>query len=479
MMDPQSNYQNLQQPLGYDAQGQQQAAVQYTPPTQGVPLYADLKNPDLNNKFISQGYKDAWAAIAFAVQILATVIWAIVSIATSNKSTTVSTPAGPATVTTNTNLGETIAGYTAGATAAAAFLCALSLCLMRFMPNTYIWIANGLCVLVYAAGAIYALTQKVIAYAVCWALCAAAHALWLFFVRRRIPFAGVLLKNAVGCIMRYYGTIICSFTSLIILIVYVVLFVLMTYPTFMGMTYGTTSKGVVYAALFLFLLMFNWSTQVITNVVHVTTSGTVATWYFVGEQSMPSNPTMASLKRAMTTSFGSICFGSLIIALLKTIHYFVRSAARRGGLAALVFVVLLRVIERLIEYFNIYAFTHVAIYGSSYIEAAKQTWEMIKKCGVAAVFNDNLVFPVMSLTALINSLGLGFIFGFAASSGAVGIIAFLVTYVIHIVVLRCVYSAIVTIFVCFAECPDVLIRSNPEFNVAIQAAHALAQTSAC
>ena len=54
--------------------------------------------------------------------------------------------------------------------------------------------------------------------------------------------------------------------------------------------------------------------QVIRNVVHCTTAGTVASWWFI--QSAPS-PTLGALKRSLTTSFGSICLGSLIVAILQ------------------------------------------------------------------------------------------------------------------------------------------------------------------
>jgi hypothetical protein len=47
--------------------------------------------------------------------------------------------------------------------------------------------------------------------------------------------------------------------------------------------------------------------QVIQNVVHVTTSGVVATWYFRAN-AMPTSPSLQSFKRATSTSFGSIWY---------------------------------------------------------------------------------------------------------------------------------------------------------------------------
>lgn len=45
-------------------------------------------------------------------------------------------------------------------------------------------------------------------------------------------------------------------------------------------------------------------------------------------------------------------------------------------------------IEDLVEYFNQYAFTQVAIYGKDYCTAAKATWELVKTKGVDAIIND-------------------------------------------------------------------------------------------
>ena len=55
----------------------------------------------------------------------------------------------------------------------------------------------------------------------------------------------------------------------------------------------------------------NFFFSVAKNVVHVTTSGLYATWYFLSS-ALPSNPTTKAFKRAITTSFGSLCLGSLL-----------------------------------------------------------------------------------------------------------------------------------------------------------------------
>lgn len=66
---------------------------------------------------------------------------------------------------------------------------------------------------------------------------------------------------------------------------------------------------------------------VIGNVVHVTTAGTVGTWWFVPEEANGccSQAVRESYVRSLTTSFGSICLGSLIVAIIQALRETVRS----------------------------------------------------------------------------------------------------------------------------------------------------------
>lgn len=63
-------------------------------------------------------------------------------------------------------------------------------------------------------------------------------------------------------------------------------------------------------------LSFYWLSQVLTNIVHVTVSGIFATHYFKPDS---KSPTLPCLKLACTSSFGTICFGGLIYAIIQTI----------------------------------------------------------------------------------------------------------------------------------------------------------------
>lgn len=90
------------------------------------------------------------------------------------------------------------------------------------------------------------------------------------------------------------------------------------------------------------------------------------TYYFLGVSTetrveVPvKNPTLGAAKRASTTSFGSICFGSLLIAIIQTLNLLVNQAryeAQREGSMFQVFVLcclqcILQIFGDLLEYFN-------------------------------------------------------------------------------------------------------------------------------
>lgn len=138
---------------------------------------------------------------------------------------------------------------------------------------------------------------------------------------------------------------------------------------------------------------------VIKGWVHTCIAGVQATWYFLYPHATPSSPVFGAVKRASTTSFGSICFGSFLVALIRTIRYFLNIAQQQArnsnnvaAECALCLVdCILGCLESLINYINQYAFAICAIYGKSFIPAAQQAWGLMKSRGFDAVINDSSV----------------------------------------------------------------------------------------
>merc|ERR1711924_309387 len=150
----------------------------------------------------------------------------------------------------------------------------------------------------------------------------------------------------------------------------------------------------------IFALAFGcfWASQVVRNVVHMSIAGVAATWYFLTARdgSGPPAPMGRSLKRALTSSFGSVCFGSLLVAFIQTLRFMVRS--QDDGFCAMCVDCCLSCIESILAFMNKYAFTYIAIYGGNFCDGGQAAWNLIKERGFDLIINDDLTETVF-LTA--------------------------------------------------------------------------------
>ena len=101
----------------------------------------------------------------------------------------------------------------------------------------------------------------------------------------------------------------------------------------------------------------------------------------------------------MTYSFGSIAFGSLIVAFLDMLRAalsLARSEAASqgdmlGAACACVAQCCVGCVQWMVEFFNRYAYIDIALFGRSYVQSAKETWRLFKDRGIDALINDCLV----------------------------------------------------------------------------------------
>ena len=116
------------------------------------------------------------------------------------------------------------------------------------------------------------------------------------------------------------------------------------------------------------LLSLYWTSTVLLNTVQTTIAGIVATWCFVADEANQccSPAVSTSLVRSLTYSFGSICFGSLLQAVVSVLRFVVENARTRhdeggdqdlcGSLCYCVLECLVRCLDEVLEYFNHWAY---------------------------------------------------------------------------------------------------------------------------
>ncbi|KAL3898090.1 MAG: hypothetical protein SGCHY_002969 [Lobulomycetales sp.] len=469
--------------------------MQYTyPPPNSTDPFTTAEGEKFKEK---SKYNDIWAAILFALVVVAFGICAFFGVDTAREELENNNDASTRTIpVSNTDL----AGLVLVAIGGGFVLSIIYFMLMKKFAGTMIKIQAVLFLLAMAAYcAFFFLTGSFIG-GIIIAVITIIYAVFLYSWRKRIPFAKVLLKNVLSVITQYPSTI---FAGIIGTLLETAVGALFLFTAFGWITRFTDSETSVVDArgrrtssynsslygVFVFLLFaFYWMTQVIKTTVHVTVSGLFASYYF---QSQPtgdgkhkitiSNPTAKAAKRALTTSFGSVCYGSLIVAILQTIRALIRMAANQaaadgnliGYFCAMCAGCILGLIENLVRYFNVYAYTQVAIYGKDYCSAAKATWALVKRRGVDAIINDNLI----GIVILMGSVFIGLICGgisygyYVASSipkdnAVIPIVIVVLSALIgaaeFAILGEVIESGVATTFVCLCEDPAVLRESKPE-----------------
>ena len=230
---------------------------------------------------------------------------------------------------------------------------------------------------------------------------------YAYFVWGRIPFAAANLNTALSAVKSNMG---------LAGIAYFFLFVAFGWSVWWSVAAGGAMNGMGSGIVFLFLVSYYWTHQVIQNTVHVTVAGVIGTWWFIpDEASSCCSPALKdSFVRATTYSFGSICFGSLLVALvqaLRTLQHMLRENDDFNFLVCIIDCIL-ACIESIIEYLNTWAYVYVGLYGYSYLDAGRNVITLFQNKGWTTLITDDLAQNVLFMM----SVGIGLV------SGLVGLI---------------------------------------------------------
>ncbi|KAF9127768.1 putative choline transporter, neither null mutation nor overexpression affects choline transport [Mortierella sp. 14UC] len=371
-----------------------------------------------------------------------------------------------------------------------AIIAVLYFMLTEAFPRQVIKVTFALSIIAYLAVAVYYFVQRQWMPAIFGLIFGLLYASMWFFWKSRIPFATEMLRAVTSISKKYPATFVFAFLGLFVQIVYSVYFTAVIsgcYEMYYDQTTGSTPGKLKVLIVFCFF-SFYWTSQVIKNVIHVTIAGVFATYYFMAgsPQGMSKSPTLASFKRACTTSIGSICFGSLIIAVIQTLRaltQILRSDGNDGILAFIACLIdcILSCLQGIIEYVNKYAFCQVAIYGKAYIPAARDTWTILKDRGIVQIINDNLIGNVWAMGAIMSGVLSGlasYLYmrfanpAFNANGNftyVIVVMAFVLGMQMLFTVGTVIDSGVATTFVCLAEDPAALARTKPELFERIRA----------
>jgi hypothetical protein len=307
-----------------------------------------------------------------------------------------------------------------------------------------------------------------------------ARAVW-----SRIPFASVNLLTACTAIKKNLGVVIVAYFFIALAFGWSLLWSISVMGVWDEVIKESENQfeqnSVNWGYLFLLFLSFFFTHQVIQNSTHCVVAGTVGTWWFSPEDSgCCSSGVVGAFIRTMTTSFGSICFGSLLVAIVQATRALADSARNNDNqILVCIAQCILSCLESILEYFNKWAFVYVGLYGYSYIEAGKSVITLFKNRGWEAIIADDLIsnvffFISLCVGGLCAAFGLIFEqtnpewFENAPISTNVGAqcagLGFVVGLVLTSIMMSTIASAVNTVIVCFAEGPAEFEANHPELS---------------
>lgn len=243
-----------------------------------------------------------------------------------------------------------------------------------------------------------------------------------------------------------------------------------------------------YSLVFITSLLFSWGAMVSNNVCHVTYCGVFGRWYYgragaSGSESADNdahaNTLGPSLMAAMTTSFGSICLGSLLVAIVRAMEQVAnqmeRDARQEGNMVLCVLACLLACVLNclgdILEYFNDWAYVQCAVRGVKFCDAATLTYSMMTCANVKYILSDLLLnslvtMGTMMIAAVSTSAGAGFGYFTGGTLGAIwgAILGVVIGLMSGAAALGTINSGVKTILVCWADDPDKLAERHPELH---------------
>ncbi|MBA0731145.1 hypothetical protein Golax_025735, partial [Gossypium laxum] len=302
---------------------------------------------------------------------------------------------------------------------------------------------------------------------VAFATGAALQFLYVIAVIDRLPFTMLVLQKAVKLVWSLPEVTRVAYAFMAVMLLWMGIW------SFGAAGVVASSRGDLGRWWLLVVLSVSlfWTGAVLCNTVHVIVSGLVFLVLLHGGRnasSMPPNSLMKSLRYAVTTSFGSICYGSLFTAAIRTLRGF-RSKIGNNECLLCCVDFLFQLVETLVRFFNKYAYVQIAVYGKGFNRSARDAWELFQSTGVEALVAYDCSGAVLLMGTILGGLITGTCAGvwtwitWRDRVIMVGSTAMLMGMVLVGLAMVVVESAVTSIYICYAEDPSLIRRWDPQF----------------
>lgn len=165
------------------------------------------------------------------------------------------------------------------------------------------------------------------------------------------------------------------------------------------------------------VFMLFWLTAFMMGLNEMTIAGAFGAWYWSNKGKLPFFTLFGSLGRAVFYHFGTIAFGSLLIAIVKMIRIVLEFLSNKfkskadGSRIARFFLCCLKFcfwcLERFIKFLNRYAFIITAAYSLNFCRAAAKAFKLITSNALRIVVIDKITNFVLFLSNLSITCGIG------------------------------------------------------------------------
>jgi hypothetical protein len=298
--------------------------------------------------------------------------------------------------------------------------------------------------------------------------------LWLAYIVwnwKRVVFTKELVRISCGCLLKHPALIGFGVLQFLVSCVWSTI----CFIGIVGLAVKIGSPEEPYwNGSFPLLLPYFWGTAVIGNVYVVVCGSTLAKVYFSHEENMA-----ASVKNAMTYSFGSICLGALLIAIVQTLQFiceYLESAAREDGnvvgmILAGCLSCFMDILEWLVQIFNKYTMAIVSIYHMSFENSGYEACSLIYENGMQVLTQDVMT-GFVSFIGMLLVGGSTFVIGWkfllpdpTPTKNIYGVvIGTVLAVLLWSILMYAVDSLITTLLVCYCEDPEPMANLSKEIS---------------
>ncbi|KAM0685942.1 hypothetical protein COBT_002841, partial [Conglomerata obtusa] len=228
---------------------------------------------------------------------------------------------------------------------------------------------------------------------------ALSYGLYFFSIRHHIKYSAVIASTSVYILLKNLVIVL----PVILLVLGLINVQFFTSIMNMGKEYGDNYLFYIFLTLQMYWVFFASlyflrvyaSTAVALDIITVGTELSTAT---------------ESIKNTLY-ALGSICFGSLLVAIVQTLRHLHDKSGRErdrgiGGVILFVVVaVILSLLQSIIEFINDWVFVYIAVYGTPYVKSIKNAYDVLFSGKNRILVNDLCLTQILSLLSLFSLFG--------------------------------------------------------------------------